>query len=221
MAIGPSVLESGASKLTLAIEERSPLFGARVAGSIVVNLDMLTDFQGVLDENARHFWQPLSPRVHVEVNFQKPSLSWSGSGYLDMNWGSEPIEEGFAHWNWSRSNSKSETAILYDLTRRTGTPLSLCLRIGADGHVEAWELPQACRLPRTSLWLMPRSTSCDEGSRARVLRTLEDTPFYSRSVISTRVFGETAIAMHESLSLNRFKTRIVQMMLPYRMARGR
>ena len=107
---------------------------------------MLTDFRAALDKNGRHFWHPVSPRVQVEANFEQPSLSWSGVGYLDMNWGSEPLENGFVHWNWSRATLRNETAVLYDLTRRTGTPLSLCLSIGANGNVEARDLPQTCIL---------------------------------------------------------------------------
>ena len=35
LGIGPSILEADASKLTLAIEERSPLTGGRVAGTML------------------------------------------------------------------------------------------------------------------------------------------------------------------------------------------
>jgi carotenoid 1,2-hydratase len=52
-------------------------------------------------------------------------------------------------------------------------------------------------------------------------RILEDTPFYARSVIRAQLCGETAIGMHESLSLDRFASRYVQWMLPFRMPRRR
>jgi carotenoid 1,2-hydratase len=54
-----------------------------------------------------------------------------------------------------------------------------------------------------------------------VRRTLEDTPFYARSVLQTRLLGQDAIAVHESLSLDRFRNPIVQAMLPFRMPRAR
>jgi carotenoid 1,2-hydratase len=52
-----------------------------------------------------------------------------------------------------------------------------------------------------------------------VVATLQDTPFYARSVVSTEWYGTPATAMHESLSLDRFRTPWVQAMLPFRMPR--
>jgi carotenoid 1,2-hydratase len=66
---------------------------------------------------------------------------------------------------------------------------------------------------------MPRETRCDKGHSANVARTFEDTPFYSRSMIATRLLGEPAHAMHESLSLDRFRKRWVQTLLRFRMPR--
>ena len=54
-----------------------------------------------------------------------------------------------------------------------------------------------------------------------VLKTLEDAPFYARSVISARLLDEPVTLMHESLSLDRFRKPIVQAMLPFRMPRTR
>jgi carotenoid 1,2-hydratase len=64
-----------------------------------------------------------------------------------------------------------------------------------------------------------RGTQCEAGHQARVVETLEDTPFYARSLVETRLAGETATCVHESLSLDRFDSRIVQLMLPFRMPR--
>ena len=51
------------------------------------------------------------------------------------------------------------------------------------------------------------------------VRTLEDAPFYARSQLAGRVFGDDVQVMHESLSLDRFQMPIVQAMLPFRMPR--
>ena len=64
-----------------------------------------------------------------------------------------------------------------------------------------------------------RGTRADDPARTRVRRTLEDTPFYARSVLSQRLLGEDVTAVHESLSLDRFRTRWVQALLPFRMPR--
>ena len=50
-------------------------------------------------------------------------------------------------------------------------------------------------------------------------QTLEDAPFYARSVIATRLRGEDVTAVHESLSLDRFRAPWVQAMLPFRIPR--
>jgi carotenoid 1,2-hydratase len=49
---------------------------------------------------------------------------------------------------------------------------------------------------------------------------LEDAPFYTRSVLQTRVLGEDAVAVHESVSLERFVTPWVQFMLPFKAPRA-
>jgi carotenoid 1,2-hydratase len=41
-------------------------------------------------------------------------------------------------------------------------------------------------------------------SEARVLRTLEDTPFYARSLVQADWCGQTVTAMHETLDAQRF-----------------
>ena len=73
-------------------------------------------------------------------------------------------------------------------------------------------------LPGTK-WLMERKTRADRGL-ASLVRTWEDAPFYVRSTLAARLFGEPVIAVQESLDLDRFSSPIVQFMLPYRMPRS-
>ena len=80
------------------------------------------------------------------------------------------------------------------------------------------DLPAPANLPPT-LWLMGRRTRADAGTKVRVRKTLEDTPFYARTRLSTHLFGEEVEAMHESLSLDRLRSPAVQFMLPYKMPR--
>jgi carotenoid 1,2-hydratase len=95
----------------------------------------------------------------------------------------------------------------------------MALRCDRTGKWVDEELPPQQILSRTPVFAMPRSTRVDPGYRARVRKTWEDTPFYSRSSISTRLFGADGEGVHESLSLNRFVSPIVQRMLPFRMPR--
>jgi len=66
-------------------------------------------------------------------------------------------------------------------------------------------------------WGLPRETRTVAGGTARVVETLEDTPFYSRSLLQTGAEGQTCAAVHESLSLGRFRQGWVQFLLPFKM----
>ena len=83
--------------------------------------------------------------------------------------------------------------------------------------MEAFAPPPRAALPMTG-WRIARGTQA-EGGRASVVRTLEDTPFYARSIIEAKLLGERVHAMHESLSLDRFRLGVVKAMLPFRMPR--
>ena len=56
--------------------------------------------------------------------------------------------------------------------------------------------------------------------KVTVLNTLEDTPFYARSMIASKLLGEDVISMHETLNIKRLESNIVQFMLPWRMPRN-
>jgi carotenoid 1,2-hydratase len=66
---------------------------------------------------------------------------------------------------------------------------------------------------------VPRITRVDAGGNATLARTLEDTPFYNRSELTTTLSGQSVRAVHEAVDLDRFKKGWVQFMLPYRMRR--
>jgi carotenoid 1,2-hydratase len=166
-----------------------------------------------------HRWSPLSPRAHVEVALQHPALQWSGPGYLDSNDGDGPLEDSFASWNWSRATVGDDTAVLYEVAPHQGEGASLALRVDRTGAVSDFAPPPLVALPPTR-WRVARGTRADAGAAA-VERTLEDTPFYARSVLHTHLLGSRVTAMHESLSLDRFRTPLVQAMLPFRMPRVR
>jgi carotenoid 1,2-hydratase len=61
---------------------------------------------------------------------------------------------------------------------------------------------------------------CSEaGSAPQLISTLEDTPFYARSLLRTRLLGEEVTAVHESLDVPRLVSLPVRLMLPWRMPR--
>ena len=173
-----------------------------------------------LDAQGRHRWHPVAPRARIQVVLEKPALRWLGTAYLDANTGDEPLEDTFARWHWSRAHVPDGTIVLYDVVRRDGSRDALAKRIDAAGRVaEAPAWPTA-RLPKTR-WLIERQTHADGRHAATVIRTLEDAPFYARSMVSSRLDGAPVVMMHESLSLDRFKQPLVRLMLPFRMPRLR
>jgi carotenoid 1,2-hydratase len=54
-----------------------------------------------------------------------------------------------------------------------------------------------------------------------VEQTLEDTPFYVRSLLSSGLLGEQVTSVHETLDLPRLVSLPVRLMLPWRMPRRR
>jgi carotenoid 1,2-hydratase len=220
LAIGPSALSWDGAALTIRIAETTMPFPSRLRGTLVVRPAALTGHAETLDAAGRHRWSPIAPVGRVEVALEQPALRWSGHAYLDSNDGDRPLEDDFVRWDWSRADRPDGAALLYDLTRRDGSDLSLALRVDRSGGVARFDPPPRVDLPATG-WRIRRATRADSGFQPTVRRTLEDTPFYARSVLQTRLLGQDAIAVHESLSLDRFRNPIVQAMLPFRMPRAR
>lgn len=217
LKIGPSALSWDGNALTIEINETSAPVPMPIKGKVRIIPDAVTRQIFALDGHGHHRWWPIAPSAQVEVKLDHPGLSWSGRGYFDTNDGEEPLEESFDKWDWSRASLKSGAAVLYDVTRIDGERMSLALRFDGKGDVEAFKPPPAVRLP-TTLWRVERRTQADNRN-ARVVRTMEDTPFYARSELETHVLGERAEAVHESLSLARFKSHWVKVLLPFRMPR--
>jgi carotenoid 1,2-hydratase len=59
------------------------------------------------------------------------------------------------------------------------------------------------------------------GQPGGAAQTLEDTPFYARSLLDARLLGQSVTTVHESLSVPRLVSLPVRLMLPWRMPRRR
>jgi carotenoid 1,2-hydratase len=217
LEIGPSAVTWEGDSVVFRIDEVAVPLPFKLRGTVRVHPKALFPEAFDLDPNGRHSWQPIAPMARVEVALDSPSVRWSGAGYFDINAGDEPLEKCFQRWDWSCAQLKSGAAVLYDATCRSGEGACLGLRFNPSGAMERFAPPERVRLGRT-LWQIPRTTRADD-SRSSVAKTLEDGPFYVRSQINTRLLGESASALHESLSLDRFRQGWVQTLLPYRMPR--
>ncbi len=219
LSIGPSSLGWDGDALVIQLDERSSPLPQRVRGSIRLRAPALSRDTFALDANGHHLWSPIAPCARVSVTLEHPSLKWHGDGYLDSNAGDSPLEDAFARWHWSRSSLHGgDTAVLYDVTRRDGSNASIALHFDADGGYRRFEPPPERTLPAT-LWRIGRTTRSDDDGAAPRVRTLEDTPFYARSLVRTHLLGEPVGSVHESLDLDRFGSRWVQALLPFRMPR--
>jgi carotenoid 1,2-hydratase len=217
--VGPSALSWENGGLTITLDELGLPFLKRIRGEVRFTPSALTGRSFQLDDAARHHWRPIAPTARVEARFEAPSLSWSGPGYMDSNIGLEPIVAGFDDWDWSRAPCRDGTAVLYDMRRRRGGRKVLALMIGRDGSIRDFDPPPVTALPPGRIWRAKRAIGCEAGTTPRVIHTLEDTPFYARSLVSTRLLGEDVMAFHESLDCGRLRQPWVPVLLPFRMPR--
>jgi len=218
LSIGPSSMCWDGNALQIAVDEVCAPVPRRLRGSIRLTPTALCDRTFLLDAPGSHRWSPIAPCARIEVDMSAPELAWTGIGYLDSNSGAEPVEDGFEAWDWSRASLPDRTMVLYDFKPRRSSERTLALQFDPHGAVEELQTPPPASLPSTG-WRLPRRTRADAGHGVQLVKTLEDGPFYSRSLLQTSLLGTPARAVHESLSLNRFRSAWVQCLLPFRMPR--
>jgi carotenoid 1,2-hydratase len=216
--VGPSNLAWNGKSLTISIDEIAVPFPRRVRGTVRIVPATVTQQAFTLGESGNHSWWPIAPCARVQVALDHPRLRWQGDGYLDMNRGDAPLESGFVNWQWSRGATRDGATVMYEAQRRDGSRVDLAMTFDLQGRMQPFEPPALQRLKRTG-WRVGRDVRSE--GQAGIFKTLEDAPFYARSVLSARLGGEPVTLMHESLSLDRFKMPIVQAMLPFRMPRAR
>ena len=179
LRIGPSSLNWQGGTLKIDVDEIGAPLPKRNSGTIRVTPCGLAGRSFALDAAGNHIWQPIAPRTQIDVALDHPDLHWRGTGYLDSNFGAEPLEDGFSRWSWSRAHLAEDSVVLYDAKRRDGTDAAMALRFSPDGRMQAVPPPPRADLPRTG-WRVARETRNDPGHTVRLCKTLEDTPFYAR-----------------------------------------
>jgi carotenoid 1,2-hydratase len=108
------------------------------------------------------------------------------------------------------------TLVFYDMQTPGADDHLLSLRFTPRGTVENIDAPAPQRLPKTG-WLMNRRMRSD--TEVELHEQLEDTPFYQRALLQFDHAGESLLAFHETLSVPRLVSPVVQAMLPWRMPR--
>lgn len=199
------------------VERTAPVwFGRSLRGHVRVSPSALPARSFRLDPDDHHRWWPIAP--HGRATVQVEGEVFEGSAYVDSNWGDEPLGDGFARWQWSRAELEDRTVVLYDAAPRRGPAYERAMSFTDDGSFAWIDGPVASELPQAG-WGLVRSTRVDAGASALLTASLEDAPFYTRSLLETRVLGQSVPAMHEALDMDQWRRPLVQAMLPVRMRR--
>ncbi|MEM6733396.1 MAG: hypothetical protein AAF658_17695 [Myxococcota bacterium] len=217
LTIGPSSMRWTGEELQIDLAEISCPIPKRIRGRVCVRPRLQSAQSFFLDETQRHNCWPLAPLCTVEVELEHPDVQWQGHGYFDCNWGDQALEDAFSYWSWARVTDGATTRIVYDVERRDRSTHGLALDFDASGRPPPIS-PPPMNEARRVFWGVKRRGRSDEGFAIR--RSLEDSPFYTRSIIDASWDGQLLRGVHESLSLDRFASWWVKLMLPFRMPRA-
>ncbi len=213
--VAGSRLEWRGDALDVDVDERTAPFRRRLRGHIRLLPKVLNSRRFELDSGGRHGWQPVAPVASVELSFEHPRVEFEGHAYLDSNDGSRMLELDFDNWHWSRSSENSATTLYYVAEENRGNSRALALRFSEQAGCESLELPREQPLQRSG-WRIERvARDADDLS---VVRALEDTPFYARTLLRAEDSG-SRLCVHESLDMRRFQKAWVRSLLPFRMPR--
>jgi carotenoid 1,2-hydratase len=219
LGIGPSAMWWEGGALVIDLDEVTAPLGTRIAGRVRIYPEERDGTPLSLDAEGKHCWWPIVPAARAEVELTHPRLRFRGAAYHDANAGDEPLERAFTGWTWSRVAGRDRAVVTYDVRRRDGGRRLISRSFERGGRIHD-EVPVVERsLPQTR-WGLDRRIQVGPGSSPELLRTLEDTPFYSRSLVRASYLGDSAVGTHETLSLGRFASRWVQFLLPFRMRRA-
>lgn len=218
--IGQSAISWRGGELTIEIAETAAPLPRPIKGIVKIRTGALTDATYALDSQGRHHWRPIAPRAAFDVALSKPSVSWKGNGYVDSNFGVCPLEDDFQSWNWMRLHSeRGGSQVFYDVMPREGPPRRIAIDIAVDGTASDRTSPSPVRAKPTPVFQIERLIPAGDRANPSIIKTLEDAPFYSRSLIETTIDGVRRRGFHESLSGDRLKSPHVRAMLPFRMPR--
>ena len=245
LSIARSHVHWNGQALTVEIDEWASPWPRRLRGTLRIFPQALSRHVSALDAEGAHRWAPIAPCARAELHLSEPALRWSGVAYLDSNEGDEPVTVPFSHWHWQRAAlPDGGTAVVYDVVRKSreaceahqaheaheadktragkgteagASAATIAMHFDARGGERAIDsVPPAHDLPHTSWGIQRRARS---ETPVVVQQSLENTPFYARSLLELGWKGRRVPAVHETLSIPRLASPWVRMLLPARMPR--
>ncbi len=222
VTIGASAMQWTRDDLHVSLAERGVAFGGRAAGhvrgKVVVRPSVLAHREVALTGDGAHRWWPVAPIADIEVDLPSLGVRFRGHGYHDANAGDVPVEASVATWHWMRARAGRDAILAYDVVEAGGRRSSVAMRVGGSGRIDSACLEEAA-LPR-STWGIERRARADAGAPSRIVRALEDGPFYARALVETRLDGRGVVAMHETLDARRLRSAWVRFLTAFRMRRS-
>jgi carotenoid 1,2-hydratase len=210
--LGPSSLSWRGDELHIDLNETCCPLPRRLRGKIIARPKYRSWVALPLAGTRNHGWAPVAPEMDLTVELTHPGVSFRGQAYHDSNFGARALEDDFRGWNWTRLVDK------HGLTRLTYAVDTLEGR-----HVHALDFRSSgCEVTSSALesyglgttrWGIEQLAELSVADELPAARVLEDTPFYSRSIVS---LGEQH-GVSETLSMSRFTRADTQFFLPFRM----
>ena len=218
LKIGPSSFSWEKDKLVIRIDEIATPHLDRVYGKITIKPKAITEVEVCLTPDGAHVWRPFAPNAEIEVDIKKKGWNWKGHGYFDANFGTRALEQDFSYWTWGRFPDSNGSFTFYDAALRNKKLFSAALRFKNDGTVEEISAPPEAKISR-SLWAVKRKTRCDLGYKPKQIKHMLDAPFYTRSAVRTKLYGEELTGVHEALDLDRFASPLLKPIIALRVPR--
>jgi carotenoid 1,2-hydratase len=220
IVLGRSAMGWRGDKLVVDLDEVSPWTRRPIRGRLELRPDGRPHEAMALDVSGRHLWRPIAPRAWLDVKLDEPGVRFQCLGYLDTNAGSEPLDVAFQSWTWTRTHAPDRrTFVTYAVRERGGETSVRALEL-RDGRAQALDGLRRHRLPR-SRWGLQREVWTKSPSPPRVVRSLEDGPFYARDRVEAEVDGLRLHTLSETLSMQRLATRSASFLLGFRARRER
>jgi carotenoid 1,2-hydratase len=213
LTIGKSTLALSGNTLLLSIDEQAASGSKVIRGTVEIDLRDVLNHSFDLNGDGKHTWRPIQPTARCQVSLESPAVRFSGAAYVDSNHGTEALEDGFTRWNWSRATSAEGVSWISYETESKNEKRALHL-FHSEGALERVIAPAAVtRLSKGSYGLV----STGRIDTLESVQTLEDSPFYARSLVTGQIGSHTVTMVHEHVDLERFAKPWVQFLIPFRM----